>query len=135
VALADPVTPPAGDDRRRGAHARGDGHIGAGAADLHPGSPLPATVVRDAHDVPHIFAMNLDDLNYTNGYVQAQDRLFEMEILRRAGKGTLSEVLGSAYLEMDVATRRDLYTPAEWQAQFDAQSMEDSRRSRSSPRA
>jgi len=90
-----------------------------------PGSPLPATVLRDAHDVPHIFAMNLDDLNYTNGYVQAQDRLFEMEILRRAGKGTLSEVLGSAYLEMDVATRRDLYTPAEWQAQFDAQSMED----------
>ena len=59
-----------------------------------PGSPLPATVLRDAHDVPHIFAMNLDDLNFTNGYVQAQDRLFEMEILRRAGEGTLSEVLG-----------------------------------------
>ncbi len=90
-----------------------------------PGAPLPATVIRDAYGVPHVFATNLDDLNYTNGYVQAQDRLFEMEILRRAGKGTLSEVLGASYLEMDVTTRRDLYTPAEWQAQFDALPMVD----------
>ena len=75
--------------------------------------------------MPHVFASNLDDLFFTNGYVEAQDRLFEMEILRRAGKGTLSEVLGASFLEMDVAARRDLYTPAEWQAQLDALSPAD----------
>src|SRR2546430_1462184 len=83
----------------------------------------PGTVLRDAHGVPHIFASNLDDLYFTNGYVEAQDRLFEMEILRRAGKGTLAEVLGASFLEMDVASRRDLYTPAERQAQLDALSL------------
>jgi len=91
----------------------------------NPLAPLPATVLRDAHGVPHVFASNLDDLFFTNGYVEAQDRLFEMEILRRAGKGTLSEVLGASFLEMDVAARRDLYTPAEWQAQLDALSPAD----------
>jgi len=80
----------------------------------------PGTVLRDAHGVPHIFASSLDDLSFTNGYVEAQDRLFEMEILRRAGKGTLSEVLGASQLEMDSTIRRDLYTAAERQAQFDA---------------
>src|SRR5206468_11661820 len=85
----------------------------------------PGTVLRDAYAVPHIFAGSLDDLSFTNGYVEAQDRLFEMEILRRAGKGTLSEVLGASFLEMDVAARRDLYTPAEWQAQLHAVSPAD----------
>ncbi|TMA51897.1 MAG: penicillin acylase family protein, partial [Deltaproteobacteria bacterium] len=85
-----------------------------------PFDQLPGTVLRDAHGVPHIFAGSLDDLSFTNGYVEAQDRLFEMEILRRAGKGTLSEVLGASFLEMDSSTRRDLYTPAERQAHFDA---------------
>lgn len=86
----------------------------------NPLDPLPGTVLRDAYGVPHVFAANVDDLTFLNGYVQAQDRLFEMEVLRRAGKGTLSEVLGAAYLEMDIATRRDFYTGAERQAQFDA---------------
>ncbi len=80
----------------------------------------PATVLRDAHGVPHIFASSMDDLLVTNGYVEAQDRLFEMEIFRRAGRGTLSAVLGSSFLEMDSSIRRDLYTEAERQAQFDA---------------
>ena len=91
----------------------------------NPLDPLPAAVERDAYGVPHLFATNVADLAFTNGYVQAEDRLFEMEILRRAGKGTLSEVLGAAYLEMDVAARRDLYTPAEWQAQLDALPLAD----------
>src|SRR5439155_7229669 len=80
----------------------------------------PAMVLRDAHGVPHVFATSLDDLLFTNGYVEAQDRLFEMEIFRRAGRGTLSAVLGASFLEMDSSIRRDLYTEAERQAQFDA---------------
>ncbi|HJQ84214.1 MAG TPA: penicillin acylase family protein [Candidatus Binatia bacterium] len=82
--------------------------------------PLPGTVLRDAYGVPHVFAGDLDDLTFVNGYVEAQDRLFLMEIFRRAGKGTLSEILGADQLEMDIASRRDLYTAAERQAQFNA---------------
>jgi acyl-homoserine lactone acylase PvdQ len=85
----------------------------------------PGQILRDARGVPHIFANSLDDLLFANGYVEAQDRLFEMEIFRRAGKGTLSAVLGSSFLEMDAGIRRDLYTPAERQAQFDALPAED----------
>ena len=85
----------------------------------------PGTVLRDAHGVPHIFASSFDDLLFTNGYVEAQDRLFEMEIFRRAGRGTLSAVLGASFLEMDSGIRRDLYTEAERQAQFDGLSAAD----------
>src|SRR5207244_11621141 len=56
---------------------------------------------------------------------EAQDRPFEMEIVRRAGRGTLSAVLGASFLEMDVGIRRDLYTEAERQAQSDALSAAD----------
>src|SRR5437879_3082386 len=93
----------------------------------NPLAPLPATVLRDAYGVPHIFASNIDDLSFTNGYVEAQDRLFEMEIFRRAGEGTLSAVLGASFLEMDASIRRDLYTAAERQAQFDALGADDRR--------
>src|SRR5207253_4393182 len=92
-----------------------------------PTDTPPATVLRDRYGVPHIFASNIDDLSFTNGYVEAQDRLFEMEIFRRAGEGTLSAVLGSSFLEMDAAIRRDLYTAAERQAQFDALGADDRR--------
>lgn len=93
----------------------------------NPLEPLPASVLHDAYGVPHIFALDEDALNFTNGYVEAQDRLFELEVLRHAGRGTLSEILGSSYLEMDVATRRDFYTDAERQAQFDALPLADQR--------
>src|SRR5438552_3743317 len=92
-----------------------------------PTDTPPATVLRDRYGVPHIFASNLDDLSFTNGYVEAQDRLFEMEIFRRAGEGTLSAVLGASFLEMDASIRRDLYTAAERQAQFDALGADDRR--------
>src|SRR5439155_1454274 len=48
-----------------------------------PTDTPPATVLRDRYGVPHIFAGNIDDLSFTSGYSEAQDRLFEMEILRR----------------------------------------------------
>ena len=92
-----------------------------------PTDTPPATVLRDRYGVPHIFAGNIDDLSFTNGYVEAQDRLFEMEIFRRAGEGTLSAVLGASFLEMDASIRRDLYTAAERQAQFDALGADDRR--------
>jgi penicillin amidase len=59
------------------------------------------TVQRDENGVPHIYADNAHDLFFAQGYVQAQDRLFQMDFQRRVGTGTLSEVLGEATLETD----------------------------------
>ncbi len=51
-------------------------------------------VLRDPWGVPHIFARNLDDLFFAQGFVQAQDRLWQMEMYRRTGEGRLAEILG-----------------------------------------
>ncbi len=65
------------------------------------GLQAPVTVYRDAWGVPNIFAENEHDLFFAQGYVTAQDRLFQMEFQRRAGAGRLSEVLGEATLDTD----------------------------------
>lgn len=62
-------------------------------------------IVRDTHGIPHIFAQNDDDLFTAYGYAMAQDRLWQMDYLRRRGQGRLSEVLGSAGLDLDVIAR------------------------------
>ncbi len=59
------------------------------------------TVTRDAHGVPTIQAANFDDLFFAQGYVTAQDRLWEMDVIRRAASGELSEILGTETLEFD----------------------------------
>lgn len=61
----------------------------------------PVTVTRDGHGVPTIQAANFDDLFFAQGYVTAQDRLWEMDVIRRAGSGELSEILGPETLEFD----------------------------------
>jgi len=58
-------------------------------------------IYRDHWGVPHIYADTEDDLIFAQGYVQAQDRLWQMELHRRMGNGTLSEVFGAATLESD----------------------------------
>jgi penicillin G amidase len=96
------------------------------------GLPAPALsppdslkVLRDAFGVPHIFAD--DDLKgaYASGYTMAEDRLFQMEILRRAGKGRLAELIGDqealggqTAADFDIAIRRELYTEPERQDMF-----------------
>jgi len=64
---------------------------------------LTATVkvIRDGHGAPTIDAANFNDLFFAQGYVTAQDRLFQMDGMRRFAAGELSEVFGSAYLEHD----------------------------------
>jgi penicillin amidase len=57
------------------------------------GLTAPVSVVRDHHGVPHIKAANLDDLFFAQGYVTAQDRLWQMDMSRRAAAGELSEIL------------------------------------------
>ncbi len=70
-------------------------------------------IVRDAYGVPSVTGTTLQDTWWGAGYAMAQDRLFQIEIFRRAAEGRLAEILGKSYLPMDIETRRDFYTPAE----------------------
>src|ERR1700692_3688627 len=65
------------------------------------GLEAPVTVTRDNHGVPTIEAATLGDLFFAQGYVTAQDRLWQMDIMRRFGSGELSEILGEALLKVD----------------------------------
>src|SRR5438034_1838928 len=79
-------------------------------------APEAVTIVRDAYGVPHLFTGGAGALErgaYGNGYAQAEDRLFEMDILRRAATGRLAEMLGPDFLLMDEVVRRDGLTPKE----------------------
>ena len=62
-------------------------------------------VERDAHGVPSITAASVDDLVFAQGYVTAQDRLWQMDMLRRHVTGRLAEVLGSSMVEHDRTQR------------------------------
>src|SRR5262245_52197102 len=61
----------------------------------------PVTVIRDAHGVPHITAESLEDLFFVQGYVTAQDRLWQMDVNRRYGRGELAVSFGSRALPLD----------------------------------
>jgi penicillin amidase len=60
-----------------------------------------STVHYDEYGIPHIYAKNEEDAYRTLGYVHAQDRLFQMEMMRRVGSGTLSAFLGEDLLDID----------------------------------
>jgi len=66
-----------------------------------PGISSKVRVVRDEHGVPTIEAATLEDLFFAQGYVTAQDRLWQMEMMRRAAAGELSEVIGESTVKMD----------------------------------
>jgi penicillin G amidase len=65
------------------------------------GISAPISVSRDSHGVPTIEAATLDDLFFAQGYITAQDRLFQMDLLRRAAGGDLSEIVGEVALKHD----------------------------------
>jgi len=62
-------------------------------------------VIRDTNGVAHIEAHNDHDLFFLQGYVHAMDRLFQMDVSRREGEGTLAELLGVSALAQDVQVR------------------------------
>src|SRR5207245_10889456 len=66
-----------------------------------PGLSAPVRVIRDSHGVPTIEAENLNDLYFAQGYVIAQDRLWQMAGMRRFAAGELAEALGSGLIERD----------------------------------
>jgi penicillin amidase len=68
---------------------------------LHDGVTADTEIVFDRYGVPHIYAQNENDAYFALGYVHAQDRLFQMEVLRRLASGRLSEIFGKDLLTVD----------------------------------
>jgi penicillin amidase len=74
------------------------------------GISAPVEIVRDNADVPHIFGQTDEDVFFALGYAQAQDRLWQMTMLRRTVQGRLSEMFGTRTVKIDNLMRRlDLY--------------------------
>ena len=65
------------------------------------GLAAPAEIIRDRWGVPHIYAQSLEDLLFVQGFVHAQDRLWQMEMSRRAGHGRLAEIFGGIAFTTD----------------------------------
>ncbi len=65
----------------------------------------PVSVIRDQWGVPHITASNLHDVIFAQGYVTAQDRLFQMELSRRIAQGRLAELFGKDQIATDAFLR------------------------------
>ncbi len=86
--------------------APASGAIPARSVRMHVrGLHQPVQVLRDRWGVAHIYARNQHDLFFAQGVVAAQDRLFQMEIWKRAGQGRLSEILGESALPRDISAR------------------------------
>jgi penicillin amidase len=66
----------------------------------------PVEIITDRYGVPHIYAENEDDLYFAQGYVHAQERLWQMELNRRIGSGRLAEIFGPVAIEADRMGRR-----------------------------
>lgn len=100
-------------DRARAALSQTSGRI------TLRGLTQPVEVLRDPWGIPHIYAHTADDLFFAQGFVAAQDRLWQMEMWRRTGEGRLAEVLGPSALERDIFARLVRYRgdmDAEWQS-------------------
>ncbi len=84
-------------------------------------TPRPGVrIVRDGYGVPAVTGDTEPLMWWGAGYAMAQDRLFELELFRRATTGRLSEVAGPDRLGDDEIVRQDFYTPAELDRQFAA---------------
>lgn len=65
------------------------------------GLRAPVEVIRHCWGVPHIYAESIEDALFAQGFVHAQDRLWQMDVNRRAGQGRLSEIFGEVTLDLD----------------------------------
>ena len=70
------------------------------------GLSAPAEVLWDTWGVPHVYASTTEDMYFIQGYLHAQDRLWQMDLNRRIGAGKLSEIFGERALEADRFLRR-----------------------------
>jgi penicillin amidase len=84
-----------------------------------PGLQRPVEVLRDRWGVAHVYAETVDDLFFAQGFVAAQDRLWQMEVWRRVAEGRLAEVAGPDYVTRDTFARLLMFRgdmEAEWRS-------------------
>jgi penicillin amidase len=93
------------------------------AAQLHaeraPGLHARVEILRDKWGVPHIYAANSDDLFFAQGWIAAKDRLFQIDLWRRAGSGKLAEVLGPSAVGRDRMSRLLRYR-GDWNKEWES---------------
>jgi penicillin G amidase len=82
-----------------------------------PGLSGKVEVLRDSWGIPHIYAGNTADLFFAQGFVVAQDRMWQLEMWRRNGEGKLAEVLGPAYVTRDTFARL-LAFRGDWEEEY-----------------
>ena len=70
-----------------------------------PGLSEEVTVYRDIRGVPHIYAADEKDLYLASGYISAQERLWQMDLIRRSATGHLSEIFGKSFVQTDLLMR------------------------------
>ena len=88
-----------------------------------PGLDSNVEIYRDQWGIPHIYAQSLPNALFAQGFVHAQDRLFQMELNRRTAQGTLSEVFGDIALDTDRTARTFGFNRlgrADWEKASDA---------------
>ncbi len=69
------------------------------------GIKAPLEIIRDQNAIPHIYASSIGDAYFGLGFAHAQDRLWQMELMRAAARGRLSEIFGESTLATDKLTR------------------------------
>jgi penicillin G amidase len=106
VTLLVPGVPGAAASSRLAASPAGE-HIGHGV-----------TIIRSSYGVPSIYAGSMAGMWFGAGWAQAQDRMVQLELTRRAVEGTLSAIFGPSQLSQDETVRTFFYTPAELRAQY-----------------
>jgi penicillin amidase len=74
-----------------------------------PGLKEPVEVLRDRWGIAHIYAKNTHDLFFAQGFVAAQDRLFQIDLWRRQATGEMAEVFGPKFVEADLFARSLTY--------------------------
>lgn len=103
--------------------AAGAGLLGAGAGTASADPLDEIEILTTEYGESHVYVPDDADnalylLSYGNGYVQARDRLFQMDVIRHVGYGNSAAVIGPAQLPSDIAVRRDLYSPEEISRQW-----------------
>ncbi len=63
------------------------------------------TIYRDERGIPHLYAKNEHDLYMATGYIAAQERLWQMDLVRRSTSGRLAEIFGKSFVQADIFSR------------------------------
>jgi penicillin amidase len=87
-----------------------------GACTIKVPAHVKIRITRDDYGVPHVKARSLYDIGYGMGQAQAQDRLFQMELVRKSATGNVAELFGTSFLSSDIDARRQFYSDDELQA-------------------